>query len=164
MDTVLKDIIWRQYGAAIDMLDEAISLCPDDLWTAVMWQDEDDPQYGQFWYVAYHTLSWLDLYLTGDYAGFQPPAPFVRGRLPDQPYTKPDIHNYLAHCRSKCQTVIEGLTDERAAVVHTFPFMELGFLELQVYTMRHVQEHASQMSLFLGNEGVTGFDWIGQAK
>jgi hypothetical protein len=42
--------------------------------------------------------------------------------------------------------------------------MELGFLELQIYTMRHVQEHAAQMNLLLGQNGVTGPDWIAQAR
>lgn len=165
MDSTLKTLVWNQYGAAIDMLDDAISLCPDRLWTAVVWEDEDDPAYGQFWFVAYHTLSWLDLYLTGDYEGFKPPAPFVRGQLPDQPYAKEDVQRYLVHCRRKCQSVIEGLTREQAYRMHAFPFMQdLGFLELQLYTMRHVQEHAAQLSLVLGSHGVTGTDWIAQAR
>lgn len=164
MNSSLKTLVWRQYGAAIDMLDEAISACPEQLWTAEVWEDEDGPAYGQFWFVAYHTLSWLDLYLTGDYEGFAPPAPFVRGKLPDQPYTKEDVRNYLLHCRRKCQTVIEGLTDEQANQIHAFPFMEMGFLELQLYTMRHVQEHTAQLNLVLGKHGVTGPDWIAQAR
>ncbi len=164
MDPSLKTLIWNQYGASIDMLDDAISICPERLWTVKVWEDEDDPAYGQFWYVAYHTLSWLDLYLTGDYEGFAPPPPFIRGKLSDQPYTKEDIRAYLLHCRRKCQSVIEGLTDEQASRVCVFPFMELGFLELQLYTMRHIQEHTAQLSLVLGDNGVSGTDWIAQAR
>lgn len=165
MDSALKTLLWNQYGAAIDMLDEAIRMCPDNLWTTAVYEDEDDLAYGQFWYVAYHTLSWLDLYLTGDYTGFAPPAPFVRGRLPDAPYAKADILDYLHHCRRKCQLVITGLTEEQAYRMHAFPFMaDLGFLELQLYTMRHVQEHAAQLSLVLGKHGVTGMDWIARAR
>lgn len=164
MDTTLKTIIWRQYGAAIDMLDDTISACPDRLWTAALWDDAEDPRYGQFWYVAYHTLSWMDLYLTGDYESFAPPAPFIRGALPKKPYTNADIRAYLLHCRGKCQSVIEGLTDEKAHQICTFPFMELGFLELQIYTMRHVQEHGAQLNMFLGQNGIMGPDWIAQAR
>jgi hypothetical protein len=42
----------------------------------------------------------------------------------------------------------------------------MSFFELQVYTLRHVQEHAAQLSLFLGQHGVPGkaLDWVGQAK
>jgi hypothetical protein len=42
--------------------------------------------------------------------------------------------------------------------------MELGFLELQIYTMRHVQEHGAQLNMLLGRNGVTGPDWIAQAR
>lgn len=41
MDAALKSIIWNQYGAAIDMLDDAINACPARLWIAVLWNDPD---------------------------------------------------------------------------------------------------------------------------
>ena len=164
MDTSLKTMIWQQYGAAIDMLDDAISFCPEHLWTAVLWKDPDDEQYGQFWFVAYHTLFWLDLYLTGVYEGFAPPPPFIRGALPEQPYTKDQIRTYLDQCRRKCQSTIEGLTDEKAAQLCTFEWVEASFLEMQLYTMRHIQEHAAQLNLILGQHDVSGLDWVTQAR
>lgn len=164
MDNGLKTLVWQQFGAAIDMFDDAISACPDHLWTAALWDDPDEPRYGQFWYLAYHTLSWLDLYLNGSSEGFAPPAPFIRGALPEQPYTKQDIRGYLLQCRRKCQSVIEGLTDEQANRICTFEWMAPTFLELQLYSMRHVQEHAAQLNLLLGQNGVTGPDWVSQAR
>jgi hypothetical protein len=164
MEESFKNILWRQYGAAIDMLDDAISTCPDRLWTATLWEKQDQPQHGQFWHVAFHALIWLDLYLTGSEEGFAPPAPFTEEGYPDEPYTKEEIRGYLLQCRGKCQSVILGLTDEKASQMCTFDFMELGFLELQIYTMRHVQEHAAQLNLLLGQNGVTGQDWIAQAR
>lgn len=164
MNPTLKTGIWQQFGAAIDMLDEAISTCPDQLWTGTLWDDADDARYGQFWYVAYHTLSWLDLYLTGSSEGFAPPAPFIRGAFPQNPYSKDEISSYLRHCRQKCQSVIEGLTDEKAYQICMFSWMQPTFLELQLYSMRHVQEHASQLNLFLGQNGLTVTDWISKAR
>ncbi len=164
MDTTLKTMIWQQFGAAIDMLDDAITACPDQLWTAAVWDDPDDARYGQFWFVAYHTLFWLDLYLTGSMEGFTPPAPFIRGSLPENPYTKAQVRSYLLQCRQRCQAVMEGLTDEQASRVGTFEWMKPTFLELQLYCMRHVQEHAAQLNLLLGQHGVTGQDWIAQAR
>jgi hypothetical protein len=35
---------------------------------------------------------------------------------------------------------------------------------MQLYSMRHVQEHAAQLNLMLGENGVTGMDWIAQAR
>jgi hypothetical protein len=164
MDATVKTSIWQQFGAAIDMLDDAISLCPDRLWEAVVWDDPDDARYGQFWFVAYHTLFWLDLYLGGSLKGFEPPAPFIRDVLPEQPYQKNDVRTYLKACRERCQAVIEGLTDEKAYQVCKFNWMEPTFLELQLYCMRHVQEHAAHLNLLLGKNGVEGLDWVSMAR
>ncbi len=164
MDTTLKTIIWQQFGAAIDMLDDAINLCPEQLWTAVLWKDTNDARYGQFWFVAYHTLFWLDLYLTGSSDGFAPPSPFIRGTLPEQPYTKDQVRAYLDQCRTKCKSTLEALTDETAHRRCTFDWIEASFLEMQLYSMRHVQEHAAQLNLLLGQHDVSGMDWVTQAR
>lgn len=164
MDKTLTTSIWQQFGAAIDTLEDAINLCPESLWTGVLWHDADDSRYGNFWYIAYHTLSWLDLFLTGSSEGFAPPAPFIRGVLPEKPYTREDILNYLSQCRQKSRTIIEALTDEQAYRVCKFEWMEPTFLELQLYSMRHIQEHAAQLNYFLGQHGVTGQDWVAKAR
>ncbi|NOK60462.1 MAG: DinB family protein [Chloroflexi bacterium AL-W] len=164
MNSLWKTSLWQQFGAAIDMLDDAIGACPERLWTANLWDDEDDPAYGQFWYLAYHTLSWLDLFLSDSSAGFTPPAPFIRGALPEKPYPQTDVSTYLKQCRQQCEAVINALTDEQAQQLCTFDWMEPTFLELQLYSMRHVQEHASQLSFFLGTNGVLGIDWVAQAR
>jgi hypothetical protein len=164
MDTSLKTLIWQQFGASIDMLNDAISLCPDHLWTAILWKDPDGEAYGQFWFVAYHTLFWLDLYLTGSSDSFAPPAPFIRGSLPEKPYTKDQVRTYLDQCRRKCQSTFEALTDEKAFQRCTFDWIEASFLEMQLYNMRHVQEHASQLNLLLGQYNVPGVDWVTRAR
>jgi len=164
MDTTLKTSIWQQFGAAIDTLDDAISLCPDHLWSAVLWKDTEDPRYGHFWFVAYHTLFWFDLFLTGSSEGFLPPAPFIRGALPQNPYTKEDVGAYLKQCRQKSKAAMDALTDEKAREICAFEWMETTFLELQLYSMRHVQEHAAQLNFFLGQNGVSGQDWVAKAR
>jgi hypothetical protein len=76
MNIPWKTIIWQQFGAALDMLDNALRACPDELWRDRLWDDPSErPEYSQFWYRVYHTLFWLDLYLTGAEEGFAPPAP-----------------------------------------------------------------------------------------
>ncbi len=42
----------------------------------------------------------------------------------------------------------------------------LSFFELQIYTLRHVQEHAAQLSLFLGQHSIPdeALDWVPRAK
>lgn len=112
------------------------------------------------------TLVWLGLYLSGSSRGdFAPPAPFVAGSLPEQPYSKEELQGYLLYCRRKCQTIFEALTEEKANQLCKFPWDEaVSFAELQLYNMRHVQEHASQLSLHLGQEAGSALDyWVARA-
>ena len=51
-----KKIIWQQFGAAIDMLENAMLACPDQVWY-------DRSRQPEFWYMVYHTLFFLDFYL-----------------------------------------------------------------------------------------------------
>lgn len=155
-------ILASQFGATIHMLNQAIEDCPDELWHASLWAEHSDrPDLSEFWYVAFHTLFWLDLYLTGSIEtslaeGFAPPAPFTldeldpAGVLPERPYTKAELQTYLAYCRNKCQTTLESLTDETANRSCNFPWGSISFGELLINTMRHVQEHGAQLRMFLG--------------
>ncbi len=177
MDNLWRTIVWKQFGAAIDMLDNALVACPDALWRQRLWPAPSDlpPEFAAFWYVAYHTLFWLDLYLFGSEEGFAPPAPFTleeldpAGIVPESPYSREELRAYLASLRQQCQTTIETLTDERARQLVSFPWMRNGvafsYLELQLYSMRHVQEHGAQLSLMLGQHGVQGdYGWVARAK
>jgi hypothetical protein len=163
VDATVRTITWQQFGAAIDMLANALRACPDSLWA-------DRSQQPPFWYVAYHTLIFLDLYLSGSVEGFAPPAPVgledfdPSGVLREQPYTKDELQTYLRHCRRKCQATIEALSDEQAAQPCRFPSFEVSFLELQLYNMRHVQEHAAQLSFILGQRVGWAADWVTRAK
>jgi hypothetical protein len=164
MDAMVKTSLWKQFGAALDTLDDAITLCPDHLWMAQVWKDPNDARYGQYWFIAYHALSWTDLFLFGSQEGFTLPPPFIRGRLPDQPYTKADVRGFLLHCRQKAHDIFMALTDEKANKVCVFQWMEPTYFELQLYSMRHIQEHAAQLNLVLGGHEVEGLDWVAMAR
>jgi hypothetical protein len=170
MDTTLKTSVWQQFGASIDMLDNAMNACPDHLWLASLWDNPSErPEFSQFWYLAYHTLFWLDLYLSGAVEGFAPPAPFTldeldpAGLLPERPYTKDELQAYLDYGRKKCQAAVEALTDESARRRCRFRWGELSFVELLLYNMRHVQEHAAQLNLLLGQKAIPVNSWVTKA-
>ena len=171
MDTTWTAIIWRQFGAAIDMLENALRACPDKLWSARLWSDRSQrPEFSEFWYVVYHTLFWLDLYLSGSVEGFAPPAPFTldeidpAGLLPERRYTKDELQSYLDHDRQKCRATIETLTDEKARQRCKFSWGKVSYAELLLDNMRHVQEHAAQLNLFLGQQIGSAAGWVAQAK
>jgi hypothetical protein len=102
MDSSLKEILWKQFGAAIDMLENALIMCPDELWNTA----------SNFWYNAYHTLFYLDYYLTDEPEKFLPPSPFTlsefdsAGIMPDRVYSKDVLLSYLIFCRKKCYDLI----------------------------------------------------------
>jgi hypothetical protein len=170
MDATWRTVIWQQFGAAIDMLVNALVACPDELWRSRLWRDgSQESELSQFWYVGYHALFWLDLYLSGSVEGFVPPAPFgleeldPAGLLPDRPYTKDELKSYVEHARAKARATIEALTDEKACQSCRFTWGDLSYLELLLYTMRHVQEHAAQLNLFLGQRIGSAPEWVSKA-
>ncbi len=180
MEISWSTALWRQFGAAIDMLDNALVACPASLWTQRLWPNPPPPhfppQFAEFWYVAFHALVWLDLYLSGlPEEDFAPPAPFAQGELdsveavPERPYTKEELRAYLASVRQTCRTTLVALTDEQACRPVSYPWtgrQHPTFLELQLYNLRHVQEHAAHLSLFLGQHGVADAElgWVARAK
>lgn len=148
------------------MLGDALRGCPDELWHTRVWGDP----YAEFWNIAYHALFWLDYYLSGAVEGFTPPAPFTldefdpAGRLPERAYRKAELLAYLAHDRQKCQATIAALSEEQVAQRCAMSSGELSFAELLLYTMRHVQEHAAQLQLLLGQQGDASPGWVSRAK
>ncbi len=157
MDSTFKNSLWLQFGAAIDFLADTVAACPDELWRAPLWQTPTHPpEMAQFWYVVYHTLFWLDLYLQGPEEGFLPPAPFTLieqfddGPIPERVYTKAELSAYLADCRQKCRAAIESLTDAQATTRYRFGWGEASYFELLIYNLRHVHGHASQLNMLLG--------------
>ena len=159
MAIIDNGMLWRQFSAAIDMLGDALRDCPDELWETQLWEDRPDQWvakgFSKFWYLGYHTLFWLDLYLTGAEEGFAPPAPFdlvemESGEVLPRTYTRQELLGYLEYCRCRCQETIAGLSVEQAHRVCRFAWGELPFAELLLYNLRHVQEHAAHLGMFLG--------------
>ena len=171
MEVPWRIMIWQQFGAAIDTLDDMLLACPDSLWRERLWDNPSaPPELAEFWYRVYHALFWLDLYLTGTEEGFVPPAPFTlieqdeNGPLPERPYTREELVTYLRDCRKRCQATIENMTDEAAVRRCSFGWGEVSFVELLLYNMRHVQEIAAQLSLLLGQKGVSVLDSVPTAR
>jgi len=163
MTIIDTEMLSRQFSKAIDMFGHALRDCPDELWEETLWPDQPDQWvakgFSAFWYLSYHTLFWLDLYLTGAEEGFAPPAPFdlvemESNEVLPRTYTREELLGYLDYCRRRCQETIEALSIEQAYQLCRFPWGELPFAELLLYTMRHVQEHAAQLLMFLGQHGV----------
>jgi hypothetical protein len=154
-----KKIIWHQFGAAIDMLENAMNACPDTVWGNRIGHSE-------FWYIAFHSLFYLDLYLSRSDKGFTPPPPFTldemdeRGLLPDRVYTKEELLKYLEHGREKCRSVIASMTEEQANERCGFDWLEISTAEVLLYNMRHVQHHAAQFNFLVSRTTGSAPRWV----
>lgn len=163
MDNFWKETIWNQFGAAIETLENAVETCPEQLWA-------DRTKRAEFWYVVYHTLFWLDYYLSDSTDGFTPPAPFgleeldPAGKLPPRPYTKEELIGYLEHGRKKCRVTIAAMTKERAEQLYKFGSVNVTTAELLLYNMRHVQHHTAQLNLILRETSNIGSRWVFRGK
>jgi hypothetical protein len=160
-----KQIIKSQYSAALAMLEQAIVKCPQ-----MLWADPDDKN--KFWHVAYHALFYTHLYLQDTEKNFQPwenhrdeyqfmgPMPWPPHALPKigEPYSKEDVLAYLAFVRKQVQERVPELDLEAASGFEWLPF---GKLELQFYTIRHLQQHTAELYERLGTRAGIDLDWIG---
>jgi len=163
----IKESLWRQFGASIDMLHNAIAMWPDEQWETKK----------RFFYIAYHTLVFLEYYLTNP-----PPKDFIAELpftesdamvedavddvLPDRVYTKVELLNYLRSSREKCRKAIAGLTDENINDRWISPLgdRDYSILELLLYNMRHVQHHAAQLNMMLRREINEAPKWVGRSN
>ncbi len=163
MDTTWRDAVWQQFGAAIDSLENAISACPEEIWS-------DRSRQPEVWYLVYHTLFWLDFYLSDSPEGFAPPAPFnldemdPAGLLPDRVYTKAEMLAYLDYGRQKCRAKIAALTEKRARHRFKSEWMDFSVAELLLYNLRHVQHGAAQLNLILRQATNSAPRWVARAK
>ena len=144
----LNLLLWQQFGAAIDMLENALTACPDKLW-----------QNGSnFWYVGFHTLFWTDYYLSDETPkeeDFMPPAPFTKtdfdyALMPERVYEKHELLTYCQYVRGKLRDQLTRYTQEELLTKRfVSEYKNYSLFELLLYNMRHVQHHTAQLNLLL---------------
>ena len=174
MINFLKESLWKQFGASIDMLKKAIILWPEEYWNSVK----------RFYYISYHTIIFLDYYLTIPPTNFSSPLPFtiteranvpedaVDDVMPSRVYSKKELLEYLIACRTKCHILIEGLTEEKFKQQWIDEPDELAgpdtirysVLEILFYNMRHVQHHTAQLNILLREKINITPDWVSDAE
>lgn len=156
MPNLINKSLWKQFGASIDMLENAILLCPIEHWDTER----------KFWYNAYHCLFFLDYYLTMEPGAFSPPPPFTFSEfedvMPDRVYSKEELLNYLRFNREKCHQLITRLTEEQFSErwINQSGTMNYTVFEILLYNMRHVQHHAAQLNLLLRQTINNAPDWV----
>lgn len=178
MEEQFKQALWKNFGAAIDMLKNEVALCPDELW-----QNEK-----KFFYMAYHTAIFLDYYLTQPVKDFKPALPYtiidasklpagaIDDVIPDRFYTRQEIIDYLNAAREKCKKLItlsssdklmqRWIEDDEINLHGLCPSIVENYtiLEILFYNFRHVQHHVAQLNFILRQKIDKAVDWVAEAE
>jgi len=159
----ISDILRSQYHATLAMLKQAIEKCPSELW--------NDPQdRSKFWHVAYHALFYTHLYLHTrwedlklwerhraeyEFLGSKPWPPHAPPNI-GEPYTREDVLAFFDVCWNFVDQQVPALDLETPSGFDWLPFNKL---ELQIYNLRHTQQHTGELMERLGSRASIGVDW-----
>lgn len=172
-----KLTLWKNFAAAIDMLKSIIQACPDSTWESEK----------QIYYLSYHTVIFLDFYLTNPVQDFKPylqytlgdprnlPAHAIDDVLPKKPYSKNEMLVYLDKIRAKSEMLIchseeelfskRWISDSEVNIHGLCPpvVIHYSWLEILFYNLRHIQHHVGQLNLLLRQKADLAVDWISHA-
>lgn len=82
-------------------------------------------------------------------------------RAPQSFYDKTSIKSYLQHCRNKATAAIAAESADTLNARAGFERRAFSRAELHVYSIRHIQHHAAQLSLRLRLDAQQDIPWIG---
>lgn len=173
----LKTELWRQFGASLDMFQNAIEKSPEHLWNYNFSTGRDtsdakhvDELRGTFWYIAFHTLFFTDYYMDMDPDNFRMPDVFgisqeeIDEVMPKKMHTKEELLDYCEHCRKKLRALLKDMDEAKAAFRWKNPWKDYSMLEMIMYNMRHVMHHTGQLNMILGKEDHSLPIWVSQTK
>jgi hypothetical protein len=157
-DQKLSMAIHEQYGAAIEMLESVITKCLKEVW--------DDSQQGPpFWQVVYHTMFYLDLYLSSsreERDSFKPEYNSEYRILDSKPETslnREQVLLYLNKIKLKAKQKLEGLTIDELNGPSIFEWHGSSVLSSLLYNLRHVMLHVGALNSRLLRKGVKLDNW-----
>ncbi|RYY60762.1 MAG: DinB family protein [Chitinophagaceae bacterium] len=165
----IKESVWGQFAASMDMFKNALDACPEETWEADR----------KFFLISFHCLFFLDYFLTNPPKDFKStfkysiaePGKIPEGQLddiiPGEPYDKADLLAHLAASRQKCRNLIDGLTEDGLAsrwIEEGEGGLNYNLVEMLIYNMRHVQHHAAQLNMMLRNHINSAPGWIGRIE
>lgn len=147
----IQNSIQSQFLAALAMLEQVIVKCPDPIWDAPGDRDK-------FWNKAYHALFYAHLYLQDTEKHFQP---WQKHHDPETgvPFSPEEVLEYLAFVQDQVRERVPQLDMEAESGFH----IELPFnkLELQIYNLRHIQQHAGELYERLDRQEIE-LNWVGK--
>ena len=157
-DIDLRASLTSQYFATLEMLRQTVEKCPDSLWYGNNLRN-------QFWRVAYHALFYTHLYVHPTQHDFVPWAKHrdevesAHAERPDAaPYSQQEVLEYLDFCIDQVKYWIPQLDFQSASGFSWYPVSKL---ELQFINIRHLQQHAGELSEQLSDKTGLEIRWVG---
>lgn len=161
----LSQQLWNQFGAAIDMLSNCIRFVPEDYLKTNK----------RFYYLAYHTIVFLDYYSCIPPSEFAPLLPFthqlpencppdsVGDMIPDAIFTKEELLNYIHTVRLKSHGLISSITEDslnnRFKEGSEEGDMDYPLLEILFYNLRHTAHHVGQLNQLIRQDFNQHMEW-----
>ncbi|MXZ20620.1 MAG: DinB family protein [Caldilineaceae bacterium SB0665_bin_25] len=164
----ISKTISSQFHAALTMMEQSVRACPEELW--------DDPDHANpFWRIAYHGLFFVNFYLQPsvdnavhweqEREGYQflGPSPWPPHEQPpaEQAYEREEILAYIEYCRL---TVDQNVPTIDLSAPSGFPWLPFDKMELQIYNIRHLQQHVGDLSSMLLTQANLEVDWVGMGS
>jgi hypothetical protein len=179
-------VVVSQFWASLEMLKQVIQKCPADLWLAgdppVIVPEEGPGQPARppatpvyFWQVAYHSLFYVHLYLQPTEADFVSwerhranvhflaLSPEEKAEMAEvvEPYTRAELLEYATFLQEYLDGAVRRLDFEAPSGFYWLPFNKL---ELQFYSLRHLQGHVGELSERLMVNGGGEIGWVGRKR
>jgi hypothetical protein len=137
-----------------------------------MWNSLQDRN--KFRHLAYHALFYTHLYLSSSDGDFKPwvrhredyqfmgPKPWPPHDIPKigAPYSPEELLAYVDVCWQFVDSQLQGLVLDSPS---GFSWQPYNKLELQIYNIRHLQQHTGELMERLGARAQIDVIWIGSA-
>ncbi len=159
MIDIVKQLLAAQFEASLCMLDHGVRDCPPEHWEGKIATDT-------FRQVAYHTLFFVDAYLSPTETAFTLRELHQRGGDERQSVASVGLSQnetlaYVAICRQKAIETLTAETEEMLKGPSGFTRRKCSRCELHIYNIRHIQHHVGQMSAYLRRVADRSIQWIG---
>ena len=147
--------ISEQYGAALKMLEDIVTECPDDVWQ----NTEGEKIISQ---VVYHVLFWVDRYLSRTKAEDFAFKPFLEDKDRNDKkfvYAKQDLLDYSIFDRKKDNNFFITINLYCLNADTDYDFHGTTLLSSLMYDLRHIMLHVGALHVRLSQAGHGSFEW-----
>ena len=157
----IKASLKGQYHAGLAMLRDTITACPEETWLS-----GKHPR--NYWRIVFHTLYYTHLYLHQDEESC---VHWSKCRKEcrvlwdepeiEEPYTQAEMLSYLAEVDAGVDSLVDALDLDTEKTGFSW-YTDMGKLDHQLLSLRHLQGHVGQLSEILMQAGIDT-EWVGIA-